>query len=277
MYTVSDAYFDVLEAPVVAGREFRENATQQVAILDQLLATQLFGSENPVGRRVALPNSSVLEGPAEIVGVVATVRDSIFQQERVAHLYLPTSRHTIYNTQLHSATTAVPTSELIGALRGATREVDLALPILDLRSFRNFLNGNIEIWTLRTGARLFGTFALVALLLSMAGIYGVQAYRVAQRTKEIGLRMALGSTLRNTVSLIMRDALRVATIGATLGVLLAAAVATVMRAVLVEVSATDPVVLGAAWFGLLAVAFLACLVPARRAAQLDPLRALREE
>ncbi len=146
-----------------------------------------------------------------------------------------------------------------------------------LRSFRSFLDGNIEIWTLRTGARLFGAFALVALLLSMAGIYGVQAFRVAQRTKEIGLRMALGSTLGRTVKLIMRDALRVAVIGATLGVLLAAGVATVMRAVLVEVSATDPFVLGASWLTLLVVAFLASLVPAQRAAQLDPLRALREE
>ena len=209
--------------------------------------------------------------------MVATVRDSIFEQERSAHLYLPSSRHVIYNTQLHIATTGPPTSELVSGLRSAAREVDQALPILDLRPFRTFLDGNIEIWTLRTGARLFGTFALVALFLSMAGIYGVQAYRVAQRTKEIGLRMALGSTVRRTVNLIMGDALRVAVLGATLGLLLAAGVATVMGAVLVDVSATDPTVLGASWLALLVVAFLACLVPARRAAQLDPLRALREE
>ncbi len=139
LYTVSDGYFDVLEIPLLAGREFRDNETQQVGIIDELLAEQLFGEDNPIGRRVALVNSSFLDEAVEVVGVVATIRDSIFEQERNAHLYLPSSRFIVYNTQLHIATTAVPTSDLVGSLRGAAREVDEALPILDLRVPRQLL------------------------------------------------------------------------------------------------------------------------------------------
>ncbi len=225
--------------------------------------------------RVEFAKSSK-RAPADVIGVVATMRDSLFDQQR-GHVYLPASRYDMFNAQVHVATHQLPDQALLTAIRDAAHAVDSALPLLTLTTFTSFVDQSVEVWTLRTGGRLFATFAVVALLLVMAGVYGVQAFRIAQRTREIGLRMALGANLRDTVRLVLVDGPRVAAVGTTVGVALAGIVATLLRAVLVDVSPLDPVVIGGAWTTHMLVAFGACLVPAQRAGRLDPLMALRDE
>lgn len=275
-YAVSDEYFSTLEIPVVAGREFRASEPNPVAILDELMAERLFGRENALGRRIVLPDSSRLEGSAEVVGVVATVRDRLFTSEPQAHVYLPTARTPVTNTQMHIATRRAPDATLVSDVRSTLRQADAQVPVLLVKTFTDFLDGNFEIWTLRTGAQLFGAFALLALTLATAGVYGVQAYRVARSTREIGLRMALGASAGGTLARVLKNGLRVAVIGVAFGTVLAAAVSRLLDAVTVGVDALDPLVLGTTIAALLVVAALACLAPAIRAARLDPLEALRD-
>lgn len=277
LYTVSDDYFSTLGISLLAGREFRAVEPVPVAIVDAKLARDLFGSENVVGRRIALENSDRLAGPAEVVGVVAGIRDSLFDREPQRHIYLPSSRHTIYNTQVHVATDRVPDAAMLSSLRNAAREVDPSLPVLALVGFSDALDQSFEVWALRTGGRLFATFAIIALLLAVAGVYGVQAYRVTQRRRELGLRMALGATARETMTVVLRDGVRVGLWGLGIGLLLAWGAGRLLQSILVEVGGGDPAVFGAAALMLGAATLVACLLPAIRASRLDPLVALRED
>ena len=276
LYTVSDDYFGTLGIPLLAGREFRATEPVPVAILDAKLARDLFGTENAVGRRVALDNSERLTEAAEVVGVVAGIRDSLFDREPEGHIYLPSARSVIFNTQVHVATDRVPDAAMLGTLRDAAREIDPALPVLSLVGFGDALDQSFEVWALRTGGRLFATFAIIALLLAVAGVYGVQAYRVTQRRRELGLRMALGATTRETMAVVLRDGARIGLWGLGLGVLLAWGAGRLLQSILVEVGGGDPAVFGAALVALGTATLVACLLPALRASRLDPLVALRE-
>ena len=193
-------------------------------------------------------------------------------------VYLPHGTSYFPNMHLHLAVTGDPADPvLLQTIRETVTEVDELLPVLNLRSFRDHLDSSFEVWTLRTGGRLFATFAGVALLLALAGVYGVRAYSVTRRTRELGLRMALGATVRDTAAMVLREGLRVALIGVALGLVAAAGVARLLQSFLFGVSAFDPSIFGGAALLLTAVAMIACLLPARRASTLDPLVALREE
>lgn len=277
LYTVSDDYFATMGIPLLSGREFRATEAVPVAIVDAKLARDLFGTEDAVGRRIALDNSNRLAESAEVVGVVRGIRDSLFDREPQAHIYLPSARGTIFNTQVHVALDRAPDAAVLSALRSATREVDASLPVLSLMGFADALEQSFEVWALRTGGQLFATFAVIALLLAVAGVYGVQAYRVTQRRRELGLRMALGATARETMAVVLRDGIRIGLWGLGLGLLLAWAVGRLLQSILVEVGGSDPAVFGAAMFALSGATLVACLLPALRASRLDPLIALREE
>ncbi len=216
-------------------------------------------------------------GEVEVIGVVGPIRDSVFDREPSPRFWLANDRQFMANAHLHVGFDAAPDSAMLEQMRAAIREVDEKLPVLNLRSMRSHLESSLEIWVLRTGGRLFSVFAGVALLLTLAGVYGVRAYSVARRSREIGIRMALGSTVGDTLRLILRDGLRLALIGSVLGLVLAAGAARLLAGFLFEVSAGDPVVFGVAFLLLFGVALGACVVPARRAARLDPLLALRTD
>lgn len=277
LYTVSDDYFEAMGISLLAGREFRASEPVPVAIVDAMLARDLFGTENAVGRRVSLDNSDRLEGAAEVIGVVSGIRDSLFDREPQRHIYLPSARNVIFNTQVHIAMDRAPDATVLGALRDAAREVDPSLPVLALVGFSDALDQSFEVWALRTGGRLFATFAIIALLLAVAGVYGVQAYRVTQRRRELGLRMALGASTRDTMAVVLRDGARVGLWGLGLGLVLAWGAGRLLQSILVEVGGGDPSVFGAALLALGGATLVACLLPALRASRLDPLVALRDD
>jgi putative ABC transport system permease protein len=166
---------------------------------------------------------------------------------------------------------------LLDTVRREIRSVDSRLPVLALKTMRQHLDTSIELWVVRTGARMFVIFGSVALLLAMVGLYGVRAYTVARRTREIGIRMALGANAGDTLRMILREGLLVTTIGAGTGLLLSAAVGRVLAGFLYKVSSADPVVFTAAPILLAAISLLACYLPARKAARVDPMVALRYE
>jgi ABC-type antimicrobial peptide transport system permease subunit len=201
----------------------------------------------------------------------------VLDREVKPQLWLSNRRRYLANSHLHLRFATPPDAEMLVQVRAAIREVDAELPVLTLRSMRTHLESSPEIWMLRAAGRLFAVFATVALLLTLAGVYGVRAYSVARRSREIGIRMALGSSVGDTLRMILREGLHLALVGSLLGLLLAAGVARLLAGFLYEVSWGDPLVFGLSFALLFAVALVACLGPARRAARLDPLVALRTE
>jgi ABC-type antimicrobial peptide transport system permease subunit len=157
------------------------------------------------------------------------------------------------------------------------REVDPSIPIISLRTFAQYLDSNLDLWIVRAGAALFSIFGGLALGLAVIGLYGVKAYSVARRTREIGIRMALGAQPGMVLRLILREGSVMLLSGIALGLLLAAAAGKILSGILYQVSALDPIAFTAAPMLLAAAALVATWLPARRAAALNPVEALRYE
>lgn len=161
--------------------------------------------------------------------------------------------------------------------RRLIREEDAQLPILKLQSFQSHMEVSIDFWIVRMAARIFAVFGLVALLVASIGLYGVRAYTGARRTREIGIRIAIGANAREAVGLILRKGLRGSLVAAGIGLGLSLLVGRLLAAMLFGVSAADPVVFGGAAAMLVAISLVACWLPARRAARVQPMTALRTE
>jgi ABC-type antimicrobial peptide transport system permease subunit len=166
---------------------------------------------------------------------------------------------------------------MLESVRREIRAFDAALPVLALKTMRQHLEGSADLWITRTGATMFSIFGGVALLLAMIGLYGIRSYTVARRTREIGIRMALGATAGDTLRLVVREGAALTAIGVAAGLTLSFLVGKGLAGMLYEVSGSDPVVFLAAPAVLCAVSLAACYVPARRAARVDPMIALRWE
>jgi putative ABC transport system permease protein len=157
------------------------------------------------------------------------------------------------------------------------KATDPRLPVLSINTLRDFYNEGLVMWMFETGCRLFLTFALLALLLAVAGVYGVKSFVVARRTREIGIRMALGATTGQVLWMILREGMRLTAIGLALGCVLALGAGQLLRSMLFGVSAADPVSLGVALVVLTVASLAASYLPARRAARIQPMRALHCE
>jgi len=166
-------------------------------------------------------------------------------------------------------------AQLLETVRREIRAVDSRLPVLALKTFSAHVDGSFDIWIVRTAARMFTIFGGVALLLAMVGLYGVRAYTVARRTREIGIRMALGASAGGVQQRVLREGLAVASIGAAAGLVFSLGLGKILASMLYQVSGTDPLVFLTAPVLLVAVSLFACYVPARRASQVDPMVALR--
>jgi ABC-type antimicrobial peptide transport system permease subunit len=168
-------------------------------------------------------------------------------------------------------------ARLLGVVRSELQRLDPNLPVLAAKTLQNHVETNVQVWVIRTGAGLFAALGGIALLLAVVGVYGVKAFMVACRTREIGIRMALGADRSEVVGMVLRDGLKITVLGLGLGLLLSAGLARAMTSFLFEVQPFDPWVFGIALVALSAAAGIACWLPARRAARVDPMVALRAE
>lgn len=269
---VNENYFSALRIPLLRGRNFTAQEVRQstpVVIVSQQLADQVFPNEDPLGKRLIL---AIGDKRYEIVGVTGDVRHRALSASPAPTMYLPTFE--IGSTNLVIRTKTDPSS-IAGSLRKEVLAVDPEQPIAAVRPMTALIDASTS--SQRYNMMLLGLFAVLAVVLAATGIYGVMSYTVAQRTHEIGVRMALGARRFDVLKIVLRQGMMLAIIGVVLGLLGAYAFTRVMASFLFEVTARDPITFAVVSALLLAVAFFACLVPALRATKVDPLVALRYE
>ena len=281
---VTADYFTSLGLSLVRGRDFTAaevaSGGAPVAIIDENLARQLFSGADPVGRQLQLNNrdDSVAPDLVEIVGIAPPILQQMTDQQPGPSIYRPLAQDYRSGLTLHLWTTAgTPAAEaaMLPAVRQALREVDARLPVVTLETRPMFRDRNPMLWILRVAAAIFMAFGACALFMAALGIYGVKAYLVSRRTREIGIRMALGATARDVVRLVISDGLALTITGLIAGLGLSALVTTAIGSLLFQGTGFDAPVVGAAFATLLAASVLAAWLPARRATRIEPQSAIR--
>jgi predicted permease len=277
-------YFDTLRIPVLRGRGFTpaeevSPTAASVAVIDEPLARRLFGGDDPLGRRVQFAGDDKKpKVEYEVIGVAAGVRHDLFEQSPTPHIYVPFGRNYLGNVTLHArVANGIDAGAMLDPLRRQIRAADAGVPIMNVKTLVQHRDGSIMLWAVNTGARLFSVFGLVALLLAVIGIYGVKSYVVSRRTREIGIRMALGATRTDVLRLMLREGFTLTLAGLALGLVLSYGVAQAVSGLLYQVSALDPLVFVVAPLVLGLASMVATFVPARRATRVVPLTALRTE
>ncbi|HEY6402534.1 MAG TPA: FtsX-like permease family protein, partial [Blastocatellia bacterium] len=270
-------YFRTMGISLRAGRLFSDGDTQgapSVALLSETLARRLFPNEDPLGKRLSIGGLGA--ELTTIIGVVNDIRYTGLDGEIEQAVYL-SYRQLPRSGMALVLRGAVEPSSLAPALRNAVREIDPALPVYDVMTMNQRLSNSNSVAESRFNMLLLGGFAALALLLAGVGVYGVISYVVSQRTREIGIRMALGAQSADVVRLFIKQGMAMVTLGVALGLLGAFALTRVMTGLLFDVSANDPLTFACAALFLSLVALAACYLPARRAARIDPLASLRRE
>jgi putative ABC transport system permease protein len=275
---ISPGYFDTMGIRLTRGRQFDERLdkvdTTPVAVVSETMARRLWPGEDPLGKRIQ-PGSADPDGWIEVVGVVNDVRQLDLTSEPRLQMYLPYVQFQWFVPRRLVVKTDVEPASLAAAVRKAVWELDKDQPVSDVRTMEEVLSGSIA--RQRFSTLLLGIFAALALALAAVGIYGVMSYAVAQRTREIGIRMALGAQAGSVLRLMIGQGLKLASAGVVLGLAGALLLTRLMSSMLFGVSATDPLTLVTISLVLVGVALLASYIPARRAARVDPLVALRYE
>ncbi|HEY3104230.1 MAG TPA: ABC transporter permease [Pyrinomonadaceae bacterium] len=273
--TVTADYFRAMEIPLIAGRYFTEQdraGTTNVMLLNQTLAHQVFPNENPIGKRIVLQMEKPT--PFEVIGVMGDTRTAGLDDNAMEEFYLHSLQRPAGFVSLVIKTRMSPAS-LAGAVRNAVLEVDKDQPVYNLKTMEQHLADSVA--RRRFPMLILTGFAATALMLSALGLYGVVSYGVAQRTHEIGIRMALGAKASDVLKLIIGNGMALALIGVAAGLAGAFALTRLMTGVLFGVRPTDTMTFVTFSAGLLVVGFIACYIPARRATKVDPLVALRYE
>jgi len=275
---VSGDYFGTLGVTLLAGRTFsREDRaqSQRVAVVDTMFAGKCFHGQSAIGKRFAYGSRPAKDSDwLRIVGVVAHVQNNGLGAPSREQTYIAFTQDPPSIMTFAVRADGDPAS-LVPALRSAMREVSRSLPIANIHTMDELFAASIS--SQRLTVLLLGTFAAIALLLAAVGLYGVLSYSVSRRTREIGVRIALGATANSVVSLVVRNGLKLAGIGLALGLLAALGLAQLLRGVLYGVSTFDPVSFVAVAAVLTGIGVLACWLPALRAAKVDPVVALRSE
>ena len=279
MRIVTPGYFRALRIAFQAGRDFTEHDTstsQGVAIVNQTAVRKYWDGQNPIGQalRLHVGLADVQQMPRVVVGVINDVRYAGLDVEPQAEVYIPHSQHPVDGLVMTVRTTGNP-RDAIGDARGVLRRLDPNMPMSDVATMEDIVAESIA--ARRFSLLLLTAFAGIALLLAAIGIYGVLSYTVGQRTKEIGVRMAMGAPRGHVLRLVVGEGATLVACGLALGIGLALALTSVVRGLLYEVQPHDPSTLAGMGAALVAVALTASYVPARRAASVDPVQALRAE
>lgn len=285
IYTAAGAdYFRALGLTVLRGRDFTPAEEQsrtgpRVALVNEPLARRLWPEADALGQTIQIRGDSGVEA-LEVVGIVPGLRHEMFDRVAGPQVYVPVGSHYQSNLNLHvraASGSREAEAGLLQTLRGEVRAVDPTLPVVELRTLRAHRDASIVLWAVRTVAQLFTAFGLLALFLAVVGVYGVKSYLVAQRTREFGIRMALGASPGDVRRLVLNEGLRLLAVGLGSGLVLSGLVAKALSGMLYEVSAADPATFALAPLLLGLATLLACELPARRATRVAPMTALRHE
>jgi predicted permease len=280
--SVGSDYFEAISTPLLRGRHFTAQDTinsPPVAIVSERLVRRLWPEINDpgeaLGKRLRVGRSNLIS--CEVIGVSKDSRNNIFNRidrEPEPTIYRPFTQNYSPRASLIVRTDGDPRG-VISAVRREVAALDENLPPQDLQPLSETVS--LASWSARTGAAVLGVFGLLGLVLAAIGIYGVMSYSVSRRTREIGLRMAVGAETRDVIKLIFKQALGLTLIGSVIGLLLAMAVTRLLASLLYGVTATDPATFAGVVVFVIGVAMLACYLPARRATKVDPMKALRCE
>lgn len=287
--SVTGDYFGTMGIRLAQGRDFTEadhKDSARVAVINETMARRYFPGEEPIGKKVALvfealrffrdrpPELDLAMGLREVVGVVSDVKESRLEDETKPAIYIPLSQRPVPQLTMvvRSATSA---GALIETIRGTVAEIDKDQPIAAARTLDEVVARTVA--PSRFSAWLIGLFSTLALALAAVGLYGVIAYNVMQRTREIGVRVALGARRSDVLRMVLVRGFKLAAAGIVAGVLGAYVLTRWISGLLFEVEATDPLIFGGIALLVLGVAMAACYIPARRAASVDPVIALRCE
>jgi putative ABC transport system permease protein len=278
-FAIGDGYFKTLGVSILKGRDFNERDGEKapgVIIVNQAFAEKFFPNEDPIGKRIK-PGIATGENKPdwrEIVGVVADVRNRNLSSELRTGYFVPAAQIPFNQMTMVVRTTNDPHS-LITAVQNEVHSMDKELPVFNVKTMAEYISATVA--APRFNTTLLALFAAVALVLTIVGLYGVMSYSVAQRTNEIGIRMALGAQTRDVLRLVVSQGFKLVLLGLGIGLIGAFALMRVISSLLFGVTTKDPLTFAAVAILLAVVALLACYIPARRASRVDPMEALRYE
>jgi predicted permease len=275
---VSPGFFATLRIPLLAGRDFTEQDAvggPKVAIVNQKFARHFFGDRPVIGRHIGRGLDPGTKTDIEIVGVVGDTKYDRIRSEIPREVYFPYLQNTWANQMTAYVRTDVPPAQMFPVLRGVVRQRDANLPVYQMKTEERQRDDSLSVEKL--AATLAIAFGVLATVLAAIGLYGVMAFLVARRTREIGIRMAMGAVTGNVVWLVLREVLLLAGMGIAIGLPAALALTRLLAAQLYDVAPGDVSVIALAVVGIAATAALSAYIPAQRATRIDPMTALRYE
>ena len=271
---ITPDYLQTMRIPLLRGRVFNEQdiaGVKPVVIINQTVAQKYFPAQDPIGKHLANSRDKI---EMEIVGIVGDVKFTGLNTPYIPEMYMPQAQNSAATMTLVVRSTSNP-QPLIAAVRQKTAEIDPDLPLSNIASMSEVVSASVA--QPRLTAQFTGFFAGLALLLTAVGIYGVLAYSVTQRTHEMGIRMALGASRGEILKMVVGQGMKLVLSGLVLGLVVSLALTRLLTTLLFGTSARDPLTFAAVTLLLIVVALLAAYIPARRAAQVDPIVALRYE
>jgi macrolide transport system ATP-binding/permease protein len=269
---IDAGYFETLGIPILRGRPFTANdreGSAPVAIINEAMARQYWPNEDPLGRRLKIFSDKV---PREIIGIAKTVKVNFLGEPDTPQLYLPLEQNYAAAVTVVARASGDPES-VLGTVRRELQQVEPSMPLLNVSTYRTVFDQSL--WAPRMAAWLLGIFASLALVLAAIGLYGVMAYAVSQRRRELGIRIALGARQQDVRNMVVRQGVLLAIAGVAIGLGIALGLATLVANLLFGVNPRDPVTFVVIPVVLVAVAFVATYLPAWRASRVDPVEALR--
>jgi predicted permease len=275
--SVTPGYFATLRIPLLRGRDFSDAdgpTAQRVAIISEAMAKKFWPSEEALGKRFTIKDA--VDKPIEVIGVVQDAKYRDVTEEPQPYFYLPLTQSYMSMRTIH-VRTSVPPESLAVQIEEQISELAPGLPVSEVQNMRQALQGASGFFFYNFGAQLTGVLGLLGLVLAVVGIYSVVSYTAAQRTQEIGIRIAMGAAPGDILRMVLRQGLGVVGIGLALGLVIALAGTRLLSGLIIGIKPSDPLTFAVVVLFLTSIALFACWIPARRATRIDPLVALRHE